>query len=95
MEGHDFTYLLKMVQQVKLSSKNDSNGIQESSWDYIGAGEDCAMTFDIKEVVDLAVEGVLVGTQNKMQNGTISLILPYDDFRIDSSFRRSQYRIPY
>lgn len=72
MDGPGSTYLLKMVQQVKHGVKNDSNGISESSWDYIGAGEDYAMTFSLAEVVDLAVEGVLMNTQNKTHNGLIS-----------------------
>jgi len=77
IEGHESAYLLKMVQQIKLGNKGDSNGNSENSWDYIGAGDDHAMTFDVKDVIDLAVEGDLVGTQSKMQNGRLPLVLAY------------------
>jgi len=77
IEGPESAYLLKMVQQIKSGSKGDVNGSQENSGDYVGAGDDYAMTFDVKDVVDLAVEGDLVGTQTKMQNGRLSLVLAY------------------
>ena len=76
LEGHDSAYLLKMVQQVKQGNKNDSNGVAEYSWDYIGAGEDYSMTFDLKDVIDLAVEGSLLSTQNKLNNG-MDCALPF------------------
>lgn len=77
IEGHESAYLLKMVQQIKLGNRGDSNGISEHPGDYIGAGDDYAMTFDVKDVVDLAVEGDLVGTQTKMQNGRLPPVLAY------------------
>ena len=76
LEGHDSAYLLKMVQQVKQGNKNDSNGVAEYPWDYIGAGEDYSMTFDLKDVIDLAVEGSLLSTQNKLNNG-MDCALPF------------------
>lgn len=69
IETHESAYLLKMVQQIKLGGKGDLNGSPESSGDYIGAGEDYTMIFDVKDVLDLAIEGDLVSTQSKMLNG--------------------------
>jgi len=66
-----------MVQQIKLVNRGDSNGSSENSGDYIGAGDDYAMTFDVKDVIDLAVEGDLVGTPSKMQNGRLPPVLTY------------------
>lgn len=71
MEGHELAYLLKMVQQV--NNKGDANWAKETSEEYIGIGEDHAISFDIKEVVDLAVEGVLFNSREKSQNGKCSL----------------------
>ena len=70
IDGLDSTYLLKMVQQVRQISKNDSNGAPESPSDYIGFGEDYAMSFNFLDVADLTIEGVLSNTQNKAPNGT-------------------------
>lgn len=75
IEGHESAYLLKMVQQIRLGNRGDSNGISENPGDYIGAGDDFAMTFDVKDVIDLAVEGDLVVTQTKMQNGRLPPVL--------------------
>ena len=69
VENHESAYLLKMVQHVKSEEKCEANGIQECTGDYIGVGEDHAMSFDIKEVVDLAVEGVAFDARDKPQNG--------------------------
>lgn len=68
MEGHDSAYLLKMVQQI--SNKGEINGAKEVIEEYIGVGDDCAMSFDIKEVIDLAVEGVVFNNRDRAQNGT-------------------------
>ncbi|MCJ1229114.1 hypothetical protein MMC12_005779 [Toensbergia leucococca] len=71
VENHESAYLLKMVQHVKSEEKCEANGIQECTGDYIGVGEDHAMSFDIKEVVDLAVEGVAFDARDKPQNGSV------------------------
>ena len=69
MENHDSAYLLKMVQQTKFGARGEVNGVQESSASYTGSGEDYAMSFDIKDVVDLAIEGVAFDGQHKSHNG--------------------------
>ena len=69
LDSPESAYLLKMVQQGKPNNSGDASGLQETTWDFTGTGEDHAKTFDIKDVIDLAVEGISLGTQNKMQNG--------------------------
>ena len=64
-------HLLKMVQHMKSVGKGESNGAHEDSFAYVGAGEDHAMSFDFKDVIDLAFEGVPFGTPDKTQNGRI------------------------
>ncbi|MCJ1271313.1 hypothetical protein MMC22_011213 [Lobaria immixta] len=68
LEGHESNYLLKMVQQS--TSRGETNGVKDVSEDYIGVGDEHAMTFDFKEVIHLAVEGVGFGSQDDSQNGS-------------------------
>lgn len=70
MEQHEIGYLLKMVQQIS-GPKTEVNGVHEVSADYIGIGEDHAMSFDAKEVIELFVEGVAFGGLDKKQNGEL------------------------
>lgn len=65
-------HMLKMVQQTKSAGKGESNGAHEDAIVYVGAGEDHAMSFDFKDVIDLAVEGVQFGAQDKAQNGKLT-----------------------
>lgn len=67
MDNQDSAYLLKMVKQIP--EKGEVNGIKDSLNDYIGVGDDHAMAFDLKEVIDLAVEGVVFNNRDKPQNG--------------------------
>ena len=73
VENHEPSYLLKMVQQVRSSSKSEVNGNQEASGEYIGIGDDHSMSFDIKEVADLAVDNVTFDHRDKTQNGKFPL----------------------
>lgn len=70
MEGQDSVYLIKMAQQLKTGGKGDANGVQESLSDFVGAGDEYAMTFEVKEVAHLVLEGAIASIQNKTQNGT-------------------------
>ncbi len=64
--------LLKMVQQVKHGDKGEgANGIREPSKEFIGVGDDFAMTFDMKNVVDISVEGAPGLSQEKQLNGNL------------------------
>lgn len=60
---------MKMVHQVKSARRGEANGVKDDIPPLVGTGTDHAMSFDIKDVSDLAVEGVEVGTQDKLQNG--------------------------
>ena len=78
MENHDSAYILKMVQHIKAGNRGEANGVLDSSTSYIGRGEDYAMTFDTKEVVNLAIEGIVFDGQPKLQNGG-SLLAEFPD----------------
>lgn len=69
MDKSEPEYLLKMVQQVRAGHKGDANGVRETSRDFIGFGEDHAMSFKMKEVVDFAVEGIPINNQDRRPNG--------------------------
>ena len=76
LEGNDRGYLLKMVQKTLVSDKGEANGVDETYNDYVGSGEDHAMTFDFKDVVHLAVNGVTFDIRDKALNGWYRLLLP-------------------
>ena len=69
METNESSYLLKMVQQLKSVGKSEANGVQDEYEILVGVGEDHAMTFDIKDVSGLNVEGVDISSNEKLQNG--------------------------
>lgn len=68
MENNESCYILKMVQQIKITEKNEVNGAQDDMGVFVGAGEDHTVLFDIQDVADLAVEGVGLGAQDKHQH---------------------------
>lgn len=59
-----------MVQKVKASDKTEINGDHEVRDDYVGFGENHSMGFDMKDVIDVAVEGVIFDNREKLLNGT-------------------------
>lgn len=67
MEAYESAYLLKMVQQS--NAKGDASRGNDHSEEYIGVGQDHAMSFDTKDVAALAVEGVTFNARDKSQNG--------------------------
>ena len=67
MEAHESAYLLKMVQQSNV--KGDAGRGSDHSEEYIGVGQDHAMSFDTKDVAALAVEGLTLNARDKSQNG--------------------------
>ncbi len=71
LNNNESAYLLKMVQQVRSATSDQSNGVKDTSSNYLGSGADHAMTFEIKDVVDLAAENLSFsdGTA-KTQNGS-------------------------
>ncbi|KAL8675829.1 MAG: hypothetical protein Q9186_007569 [Xanthomendoza sp. 1 TL-2023] len=77
-ENSELGCLLQMVQKVKASDKAESNGDHETYGDYIGFGDNHAMSFDMKDVINLAVEGVTFDNRDNSLNGASS------GFRTDS-----------
>ena len=69
MEGSESSYVLKMVQQTK--NRSEVNGVKEGSEEYTGIGDDHSMSFDVKDVMDLAVEGIAFNQPNKLSAGNL------------------------
>lgn len=86
MEGSESSYLLKMVQQTK--NRSEANGVREGSEDYAGVGDDHSMSFDVKDVIDLAVEGIVFNHPNKLSTGNLFDIFHQRGLIIASSFER-------
>ncbi|KAL8740339.1 MAG: hypothetical protein Q9190_006949 [Brigantiaea leucoxantha] len=61
-----------MVQKIKSGEKTEVNGSQDILNEYVGVGEDHTMSFESKDVVSLAVEGVTFDGREKPQNGVNS-----------------------
>ena len=61
-------YLMKMVQKIK-PRRGEVNGANEGSEIFVGVGEDHAMSFDVKDVSDLTIQGFDLDAQEKLQNG--------------------------
>ncbi|KAL8814467.1 MAG: hypothetical protein Q9223_006310 [Gallowayella weberi] len=77
-ENNELGCLLKMVQRVRASEKSESNGDHETHGEYVGYGDNHAMSFDMKDVINLAVEGVTFDNRDNSLNGASS------GFRTDS-----------
>ena len=58
-----------MVQQRKSAARGEANGIQDESEVLVGIGDDHAMTFEIKDISSLTVDGLDLGARDKLQNG--------------------------
>ncbi|KAL9001119.1 MAG: hypothetical protein Q9169_000302 [Polycauliona sp. 2 TL-2023] len=69
---------LQMVQKVKASDKTEINGDHEIHDEYVGFGDNYSMGFDMKDVIDVAVEGVTFDNREKLLSG------PAAGFRTDS-----------
>lgn len=62
--------MLKMVQQLKHGDENEGvNGVRDSTKDFVGVGDDFSMSFELRDVVDFAVEDVPTLNQDKQLNG--------------------------
>ena len=62
-------YLLKMVRFLGKEGKTERNGIRDDQAGYIGVGEDNSMSFKLKDVADLSLEQVSLGSLDKRANG--------------------------
>ena len=67
VDGYESVYLLKMVRQIHV--KGEVTKGYDHSEEYIGVGNDHAMSFDTKDVTDLVVEGAVFNARDKSQNG--------------------------
>ena len=92
VETNEPSYLLKMVQQVRSGNKSEVNGNQETLGEYIGLGDDHSMSFDIKEVADLAVDNVTLDHREKAQNGKFPL--PVNHVNLLNRTYRIKCRVP-
>jgi hypothetical protein len=69
LEINDSAYLMKMVQRVMSAGKSEVNGVKADAEAFVGVGVDHAMSFDIKDVCVLTIDGLETGPQEKLQNG--------------------------
>lgn len=81
-----------MVQKIQSGGKAEANGNVETHDDYIGSGDDHAMSFDPKDVVHLAVQGVTFDIRDKAQNGIYSYQMRH---KAKANQVRSGCSIPY
>lgn len=64
-------YILKMTRRSQ--QEGQSNGVSEQSGEYVGEGEDHAMSFEIQDTVDLFVADVTTAPATSQQNGRLLL----------------------
>ena len=69
MDKSEPEYLLKMVQQIRSGHKGDLNGFRDAIRDYVGVGDDHALSFKIKDIIDFASEGISISNQDRRLNG--------------------------
>ena len=62
-------YMIKMVTRTRLPRDQQVNGASELPIEYIGEGEDHAMTFDAQDTLDLSVQDVNLAGAAPQQNG--------------------------
>ena len=71
LDPSEMRYVFKMVKKVQAANDTQANGTSELSDDYIGSGDDHVMIFDMGDVADFHVNGVVLDkTHSKGQNGT-------------------------
>ncbi len=81
-----------MVQKVKANDKTEVNGDHEGYHDYVGSGDNHSMGFDLKDVIDVAVEGVTFDNREKLLNGMCGVCLL---FLLDAECFRPRSRVLY
>ncbi|KAL5377198.1 hypothetical protein PMIN02_011593 [Paraphaeosphaeria minitans] len=73
LDPTEMRYVFKMVKKVQAASDTHVNGNSEPSDDYIGSGDDHVMIFDMGDVADFHVNGVVLDkTHSKGRNGASS-----------------------
>lgn len=63
---------MKMVKRKAAGSDRLANGVDTAGSSYVGSGPEHAMYFDLKDVMDLAVDGVSFGDQSKGVDGNVT-----------------------
>ena len=58
-----------MVQHSKRGPKGSPNGTPDNTGDFSGSGDDFAMAFSFKDLVDVCVENTALGVKEKLPNG--------------------------
>ena len=70
LDPADMRYILKMTKKVHPPAEQQSNGVTNSTIEYIGQGDDHVVNFAIQDVVDLQVAQVVIDrSQNKSFKG--------------------------
>lgn len=73
LDGSDPSCLLKMVQHLKQSQKGSPTGTPDNTGDFTGTGEDFAMAFAFKDLIDIRVDNTALGVKEKLSNGMYPL----------------------
>ena len=58
MEPTELSFLLKMVQRTSPEGQPRTNGVSDVATPYIGSAPEHIMSFDIKDIADIAVPNV-------------------------------------
>jgi hypothetical protein len=75
MEPNELSFLLKMVQRTSQEGQPRANGVSDVATPYIGSAPEHIMSFDIKDVVDIAVPNVTTAEVSaKEPNGTCCIV---------------------
>lgn len=75
MEPNELSFLLKMVQRTSREGQPRTNGVSDVATPYIGDAPEHTMTFDIKDVADIAVPNVTTAEVSaKEPNGTACFV---------------------
>ncbi|KAI9850032.1 MAG: hypothetical protein M1838_006172 [Thelocarpon superellum] len=70
LDAGESAWVLRMTQQTKQKSVHQANGVDDSAPDYIGSGPEHIMSFETKDVIDVAVNGVaFTDAPSRGQNG--------------------------
>ena len=58
-----------MVRFLGKEGKTERNGVRDDQAAYVGVGEDNSMSFKLKDVADLSLDQVSLGSLDKRANG--------------------------
>ena len=73
LEPSDLRYTLKMVKKINSNTEQQSNGIIDTTTEFLGVGDDHSMTFAVQDVTELAVSQLVIDrAQHRYNKGTRS-----------------------